>query len=153
IVSFGRVDHDPERPPAIYLETVRTAAPDLARRLGFYRLRAKVRIEDLSILGEHGRPVSVAVAWGEQRAYQGDALKVEDPRHAELGERMAAYEDDAIAIATGDPIAYHAHRIALGIPEAEKDFAYGEAYPHEALMDLLGGISFKKGCYVGQEVV
>ena len=38
-------------------------------------------------------------------------------------------------------------------PEAGKDFAYGEAFPHEALMDMLGGVDFRKGCYVGQEVV
>ena len=50
-------------------------------------------------------------------------------------------------------LGYHAHRIALGIPEAGKDFSYGEAFPHEALMDLLGGVDFRKGCYVGQEVV
>jgi folate-binding protein YgfZ len=153
IVSLGRVDHDPEHAPAFYLETVRAAAPELARRLGFYRLRAKVAIEDLSTVGEHGKPVGVAVAWGEARAYQGDAVRIGDPRHADLGERMATYEEDAIAVATSDPIAYHSHRIGLGIPEAGKDFAYGEAFPHETLMDMLGGVDFRKGCYVGQEVV
>jgi hypothetical protein len=49
--------------------------------------------------------------------------------------------------------AYHAHRIALGVPEGGVDFAFGETFPHEADMDQLAGISMSKGCYIGQEVV
>src|SRR3954447_23313131 len=74
IASLGRVDHDPDKPAAIYLETARSLAPELAKRLAFYRLRAKVRVEDLSVEGEHGKAVGVAVAWGDGRAYQGDAI-------------------------------------------------------------------------------
>ena len=48
---------------------------------------------------------------------------------------------------------YHAHRIGLGVPEGGKDYAFGDTFPHEALLDQLNGVSFKKGCYVGQEVV
>ena len=49
--------------------------------------------------------------------------------------------------------AYHAHRIALGVPEGGKDYDFGDAYPHEADYDLFNGVSFTKGCYVGQEIV
>ena len=49
--------------------------------------------------------------------------------------------------------AYHAHRIALGVPEGGKDFLFNDTFPHEALMDQLNGIDFDKGCYIGQEVV
>jgi len=48
---------------------------------------------------------------------------------------------------------YEAHRIALGVPRGGVDFVYGDAFPHEADMDQLGGVDFAKGCYVGQEVV
>ena len=48
---------------------------------------------------------------------------------------------------------YAAHRIALGVPEGGVDFAYGDAFPHEADMDQLNGVDFKKGCFIGQEVV
>ena len=48
---------------------------------------------------------------------------------------------------------FHAHRIALGIPEGGRDFAFDDAFPHEADMDQLGGVDFRKGCYIGQEVV
>ena len=42
---------------------------------------------------------------------------------------------------------------SLGVPEGGKDYAFGDAFPHEALFDQLHGVSFEKGCYVGQEVV
>src|SRR5690606_12924518 len=44
-------------------------------------------------------------------------------------------------------------RIALGVPEGGKDYVLGETFPHEADLDLLNGVSFTKGCFVGQEVV
>jgi len=64
----------------------------------------------------------------------------------------AAFAGDGIG-ATAEPDAYHAHRIALGVPEGGKDYAFGDAFPHEADLDLLHGVSFDKGCFVGQEVV
>jgi len=48
---------------------------------------------------------------------------------------------------------YHQLRIALGIPEADKDYPLGDTFPHEADYDQLAGVDFNKGCYVGQEVV
>jgi folate-binding protein YgfZ len=51
-----------------------------------------------------------------------------------------------------NPDAYHLHRIKLGIP-ATSDIGSSQTFPHEANFDQLGGVSFTKGCYVGQEVV
>jgi folate-binding protein YgfZ len=48
---------------------------------------------------------------------------------------------------------WHRHRIALAVPEGGVDFPFGESFPHDAAMDSLHGISFEKGCFVGQEVV
>ena len=48
---------------------------------------------------------------------------------------------------------YHTRRIALGVPEGGRDYAYGDAFPHEAMFDQLNGVDFNKGCFVGQEVV
>ncbi len=60
--------------------------------------------------------------------------------------RLASRRTSHIAITT--PFAF-----ALGVPEGGKDYAFGDAYPHEADFDLFNGVSFTKGCYVGQEVV
>jgi folate-binding protein YgfZ len=48
---------------------------------------------------------------------------------------------------------YDALRVRLGVPEGGKDYDFGDAYPHEADFDLFNGVSFTKGCFVGQEVV
>ncbi len=116
-------------------------AGDFIRRLGFYKLRAKVTIEP----GPAGLGVH-AVWGGEPSAING--IVVADPRLPALGWRV--YAISAPAHAAGD---YAAHRISVGMPEGGLDYAYGDAFPHEALMDQFGGVDFKKGCYVGQEVV
>jgi hypothetical protein len=133
-----------------FLDVPKSALPDLVKRLSFYKLRAKVQIAEVIW---HEQRLGVVAAWGSDRVYQTDALFVRDVRHPDLGERLYLIEGDAEAISVADPPAYHAHRIALGIPEGGKDFAFGELFPHDVDMDQLGGVDFKKGCYVGQEVV
>jgi len=130
-----------------YLDTFKVFAPDLAKRLGFYKLRAKVMIEDLS------EAMAVVAGWGEARPDDEVGLVAEDPRLPELGWRAIVAAQDAEEFAKAGPEAYVAHRIALGVPEGGRDFLFGDAFPHEALMDQLHGVDFDKGCYVGQEVV
>ncbi len=125
------------------LDAEAARAPDLLKRLTLYRLRAKVTLA-------LDPTVAVAAAWdGAGTAME--AAPVRDARLPALGHRIYAVQGAFSADATEAD--YHAHRIALGIPEGGRDFAYGDAFPHEALMDQLGGVDFKKGCYVGQEVV
>ncbi len=117
-------------------------AADLAKRLTLYRLRAQATIAA-------DPTVAVAAVW--HGAVPAAAEAVADSRHADLGARLYAAEGAFSADAAEAD--YHAHRIALGIPEGGRDYAFGDAFPHEALMDQLGGVDFRKGCYVGQEVV
>ncbi|WP_112663211.1 YgfZ/GcvT domain-containing protein [Microvirga flavescens] len=131
-----------------YLDTLKGFAPDLAKRLNFYKLRAKVVIEDLS------DKLAVVAGWGDTPKPQDDAgLVAEDPRLPALGWRAVVAAEDAAEFSSAEAETYHAHRIALGIPEGGRDFLFGEAFPHEALMDQLHGVDFDKGCYIGQEVV
>ena len=67
--------------------------------------------------------------------------------------RLDGSSDPRVAGLEHDPANYHAHRISLGVPEGGKDYAFGELFPHEAMFDQLNGVSFTKGCYVGQEIV
>ena len=151
-----------------YLDCLRFMAPDLAKRLGFYKLRAKVAVEDLS------ETLAVVAGWGDAPRPDGEiGLVGDDPRLKALGWRAIVAAEDAAALASppegeaesrearpgeGESAtpghgAYHAHRIALGVPEGGKDFLFNDTFPHEALMDQLNGIDFDKGCYIGQEVV
>ncbi len=128
---------------AIVLDCPAAIGADLLKRLGFYKLRAKVQLSDISARWR------VAAAWGEgaEDVLKGKGIVFQDPRLPALGFR-ALVED--LPGAAGD---YGANRVAAAVPEGGKDYAYGDAFPHEACFDLLHGVDFKKGCYVGQEVV
>jgi folate-binding protein YgfZ len=122
------------------------------QRLNFYKLRAKVIVEDLSeILG-------VLAVWDGDGATE-YGLCYADPRLSALGLRcmlpphLAGDAAADLGAALVDPAAYEAHRIALGVPRGGLDFMYGDAFPHETDMDQLAGVDFDKGCFVGQEVV
>ncbi len=135
-----------------FLDCPRALAPALAEKLTFYRLRAKIGIEDLS--GKLG----VLAAWDGTGTTE-CGLLYPDPRLPALGLRcmlppeLAADAAADLGAALVDDAAYEAHRIALGIPRGGADFIYGDAFPHDVDMDQLGGVDFAKGCYIGQEVV
>ncbi len=133
----------------ILLDCPTPSAADLLKRLTFYKLRAKVTLADVS------NRWAVAAAWGEgaeQTLKAGASIVFQDPRLPELGFRGAVEAGKAAGF-PADAGAYEAVRIAAAVPEGGKDYAYGDAFPHEACFDQLHGVSFKKGCYVGQEVV
>lgn len=135
-----------------FLDCPRDLAKTLADKLTFYRLRAKVTVENVS------DALAVMALW-DGAAASDYGLSYADPRLAALGSRTilpAAQAAEAAAdlgavLAGAD--AYEAHRIALGVPRGGVDFAYGDTFPHEADLDQLAGVDFDKGCYVGQEVV
>jgi tRNA-modifying protein YgfZ len=138
------------------IDCPRALAGGLATKLGFYKLRAKVVVEDLSA------SLGVIAAWGGDLAVAPD-LTFADPRATgkvnTLGWRILAAEQsrqkvaDLIGADLVDSAEYEAHRIAAGLPRGGLDFIYGDAFPHETNMDRLNGVDFDKGCYVGQEVV
>jgi tRNA-modifying protein YgfZ len=127
-------------------------AQALADKLKFYRLRAKIDVENLS------DSLGVLAAWDGEAALKPD-LTFTDPRNSQLGLRifvpaeLAQKAADTIGAELVDASAYEAHRIAVGVPRGGLDFMYGDAFPHETNMDRLSGVDFDKGCYVGQEVV
>jgi tRNA-modifying protein YgfZ len=142
----------PDAGDGFLLDVPLAPGPDLVKKLGFYRLRANVTIADKT---EEIRPL---VVW-DTLIDPGIDPGGRDTRHAGLGFR-AYLDPSAAAQAAGEigadlaePASFHAHRIALAIPEGGKDYMFGDTFPHEANMDQLGGIDFRKGCYVGQEVV
>jgi folate-binding protein YgfZ len=134
------------------IDCPKVLAQALADKLGFYRLRAKVGIENLS------DSLGVLAVWDGDAALKPD-LTFTDPRNARLGLRillpaeLAQKAADLIGAEMVDSPAYEAHRIAVGAPRGGLDFIYGDAFPHETNMDRLAGVDFDKGCYVGQEVV
>jgi folate-binding protein YgfZ len=138
------------------LDVARDKAAELAKRLTFYKLRAKVTVEDRS--GDFG----VAAVWPVvSDLIAGTSISYADPRNRVAGARVIFEKEretlENLARALGaevtDRADYERHRIGLGTPDGGADFAYGDAFPHEANMDALDGVDFQKGCFVGQEVV
>jgi tRNA-modifying protein YgfZ len=134
------------------IDCPRALAQALADRLGFYRLRAKVEIQNLS------DSLGVLAAWDGEPTPRPD-LAFADPRNPALGFRILVPGDfaqkaaDLIGAELVDSSLYDAHRVASGVPRGGLDFIYGDAFPHESNMDRLHGVDFDKGCYIGQEVV
>ncbi len=119
---------------ALLIDCDSAAADALVKRLSLYKLRAKVSLE---ILAER----SVAVSAEE---FEGG---FPDPRHAGLGWRAFMTNETHAADAS-----YDQRRIALGVPEFGKDFASDETFLTDVNYDVLNGVSYKKGCFIGQEV-
>jgi folate-binding protein YgfZ len=132
----------------LLLDCAAEHAGPLAKRLTMYKLRAQVSISDVS------GSLAVAAGWGAPGPMVSQGRIFDDPRDSRLGWRAIAPASEIEKL--GEPASisdWQAHRIACGAPEGGADFVWGDTFPHEANMDRLNGIDFKKGCYVGQEVV
>ena len=118
---------------ALLLDCEADAADELVKRLSLYRLRRKIAIERDDTLGVYGQ------------AELGDG-GAPDPRLADLGQRWVAKmsDDDESADA-----AWTKHRLSLGVPEGRAEL--GDVLWLETNAADLNGVSFSKGCYVGQE--
>jgi folate-binding protein YgfZ len=118
---------------AVVLDVAADRREALLGRLSMYRLRAQVEI------AADEQPVFAS--WpGVAEGFTADPRLVALGGRA-LGERAADADEDA----------YDAHRLAVGVPDPAKDGGIDSAYPIEANFDLLNGIDFQKGCFVGQE--
>ncbi|WP_421580257.1 YgfZ/GcvT domain-containing protein [Shinella sp. M31] len=123
---------------AFVIETTEDQRDALLKRLTMYKLRAAV---DLAVVEGN----EATVSWDDA---EDDAAR--DARFAKAGLVVSRRPG---AGGSDDPALYDALRIAAGLPEAGRDYPLSDAFPHDVLLDLSGGLSFRKGCYVGQEVV
>lgn len=126
----------------LLLDCERAQAPMLVKLLSRYRLRAKVVLRDAS------EAFHVAVAWDGAPDCPG-AIVVADPRNDTAGWRVLSAEPLAD---TADVAGWQAHRIALGLPDGSRDMEADKSVLLEAGFDELGGVSWTKGCYMGQEL-
>ncbi|MCP4937399.1 MAG: folate-binding protein YgfZ [bacterium] len=118
---------------------------DLLKRLMFYKLRAKV---DLNALPQ----AVICVSIEGSAETNCDAISYMDPRYEKMSSRIMMLKgEDESCVPNAEQ--WLTHRLNHGLPEAPADFEHGSCFPHDIAMDQLNGIGFKKGCYVGQEVV
>ena len=110
----------------LLLDVEASQADALVRRLTLYRLRRPIRI---------AIDTALAVHWTEG---------VADPRLPALGQRWIAPASDPVD-------GWHAHRLSLGVTEGVGELSNGETLWLECNARELHGVSFTKGCYIGQE--
>lgn len=125
----------------------------LMKRLSMYRLRSDVVLAAEPSLGviSSCTPLDTALPFVE--------LAVRDPRLEKLGYRMVGnldlmrqeYESQGHRV--GDESVYRDYLLKLGVSNGAADFAPGKAYPLESNFEELNGVSFTKGCFIGQEIV
>lgn len=121
---------DAQEGDAILLDCAASVAPALIKRLTLMKLRAAVTVrvrDDLGVTAFAGAP---------------------DPRGASAPLRSIGPRGEA-----SDAAPYHAARIAACVPEQDFDFGVEDVFPADINMDLSNGVDFRKGCFVGQEVV
>ncbi len=160
----GKFLHDfiiTERKDAVYLDCASDRKDDLIKRLTLYKLRADVAIEDVTdqselyaFFGDATVPADLSIGQAEQRE---GCILYRDPRHEDLGFRIIGRKDsdwhgDFKNFETVDESSYLQHRLSLGIPEGGSDIVPEKNFLLEMNFEELNGVSFSKGCYVGQEL-
>jgi folate-binding protein YgfZ len=133
---------------ALLLDVALAASEALLKKLKMYKLRAAVQIELRPQLGVYvglkGHPANRAVGYAER------AISFADPRLAALGTRSIGAKAEMPANLPG-PHQYHEARLELGVPEAG-DFGFEKVFALDSGLEELHGVSFTKGCYIGQEL-
>ena len=126
----------------LLLDCERAQAPMLVQRLSRYRLRAAVTVAPCAALAVH-------VAWNGVPAPPAGALLAPDPRLPEAGWRLLS-PTPLPATATAED--WDRHRLSLGLPDGSRDLEADKTVLLEAGFDELNGVSWTKGCYMGQEL-
>src|SRR5207244_3426007 len=123
------------------IDAPRPLAQALSDKLGFYKLRAKVTVENLS------DSLGVLAVWDGEPAMKPD-LAFADPRSDALGWRILIPEElkqkvaDLIGADLVDSEAYEVHRITNGAPRGGLDFMYGDAFDAGAKLTV-GGLAIR----------
>lgn len=130
----------------LWIDCASASASELAKRLGFYRLRAKVSIAakaELVVAAVWNGPTISAVANG---------TVFPDPKLAQLGIRVIAPRQQVESVLAAIPRNdYESFRLQMGVPDSA-DMPPDQVFALDAGLEELHGVSFTKGCYVGQEV-
>ncbi|XP_073705817.1 putative transferase CAF17 homolog, mitochondrial [Garra rufa] len=146
----------------VLLECDRTVQDSIMQLLKVYKIRRKVTFSSCPSLSSWALlPQNKAAVLEKSKPHVTAADKVlvleQDPRTELMGWRMITNSQNnpheiVSACREGNTEEYHRHRYEIGLPEGVKDLPPGEALPLESNLVYMQGISFSKGCYVGQEL-
>ncbi|MGC6512806.1 MAG: YgfZ/GcvT domain-containing protein [Parvibaculales bacterium] len=126
------------------LDVAAADAPVLAKKLGFYKLRADVEISTTDM--------TVSAVWGDVADLPSTPFMFRDPRLDALGLRVIGPLPEILTPRLVEADMYTHHRILNGVPQGPAEIDSSSAFPLEYRLDKLNGIDFHKGCFIGQEV-
>ncbi|XP_061443067.1 putative transferase CAF17, mitochondrial isoform X1 [Rhineura floridana] len=159
-VILYRIHESLQEEPHILLECDASILDSLQKHLKLYKIRRKVNImpcPDLSLWAVIPKEQSEEGTGELQQCPSKAVVVTPDPRVAVMGWRLITSKGtDPLEVVPGSQIGnmkdYHRHRYKQGIPEGVKDLPSGTALPLESNLAYMNGISFTKGCYIGQEL-
>ncbi|WP_422021169.1 YgfZ/GcvT domain-containing protein [Pyruvatibacter mobilis] len=137
---------EPGREASYLIDCAASRAAELQKRLTMYKLRADAAFDDASA------DYCVAARFGDGAEAFDGSVSYEDPRAGFLGTRAFVPTGAEIADADASAEDYRSFCVSRGVPDGAQDIGADKDFPIECNLDLLNGIDFKKGCFVGQEV-
>ncbi|XP_010952141.1 putative transferase CAF17, mitochondrial isoform X1 [Camelus ferus] len=158
VILYGLLEHSDEQ-PTFLLECDTSVLDALQRHLVLHRIRRRVTVEPCpelrvwAVLPCASEDASRAAPLQEKA--EGTAILTRDPRTARMGWRLLSQDEGSALVPgarLGDLQDYHRYRYQQGVPEGIHDLPPGVALPLESNLAFMNGISFTKGCYIGQEL-
>ncbi|XP_027283160.1 putative transferase CAF17, mitochondrial isoform X2 [Cricetulus griseus] len=157
VILYGLPESTKEA-PGFLLECDSSALDTLQKHLAMYKIRRKVTVEPHPELHVWAvlpcDPQTPEAAPLEERV-ETTTILTRDPRTVRMGWRLLIQDDGPALVPRGqlgDIQDYHMHRYQQGIPEGICDLPPGMALPLESNLVFMNGVSFTKGCYIGQEL-
>ncbi|XP_017739324.1 PREDICTED: putative transferase CAF17, mitochondrial isoform X2 [Rhinopithecus bieti] len=157
VILYGLQEHS-EEVSGFLLECDSSVQGALQKHLALYRIRRKVTVEPHPELRVWAVLPSSPEACGNtplQQSAGAAVILIRDPRTACMGWRLLTQDEGPAVVSEsrlGDLWDYHQHRYLQGVPEGVGDLPPGVALPLESNLAFMNGVSFTKGCYIGQEL-
>lgn len=168
-VMYDVILYSTSDPTKILIECDKNITNDLQRHLKLFRVRRKIDVDSLhddlnvwqAFIPNNKQPRNLTSAIIKEEV-SNITISI-DPRLKHLGTRILArsdkkFEDISKAFEqqtfseSSDERSYRLHRYSLGVAEGVTEMPPGKCFPLEANCDILNGVSFHKGCYIGQEL-
>ncbi|XP_036053590.1 putative transferase CAF17, mitochondrial isoform X1 [Onychomys torridus] len=157
VILYG-LPESTEEAPGFLLESDSSVLGTLQKYLAVYKIRRKVAVEpcpELQVWAVLPCAPQVPEAVPLEERAEATTILTRDPRTVRMGWRLLTQDDGPALVPRGqlgDLRDYHTHRYQQGIPEGVCDLPPGTALPLESNLAFMNGVSFTKGCYIGQEL-